>query len=119
LTDSGSSLLANNIVPAPQRKRFSLKGRTIPIDRNSDAVRGDLADVELADRVFAPHYAKACAFDVIADTPLRVSPSLDAEIVSALSTGGRFDLLDISGAWAWGRCSGKVGYVLSSAIRAS
>ena len=82
-------------------------------------MRGDLADVELADRVFAPHYAKACAFDLISDTHLRVAPLFDAEIVSVLPAGVRFDLLDISGGWAWGSCTGKVGYVLSSAIKAS
>src|ERR1700712_2107403 len=106
LTHSGGSLPANNNVPAPQRKRFSLKGRTVPIDVRVDAVRGDLADVELADRVFAPHYAKACEFTVKHDTELRAAPSAEAAVVAALSKGAPFDLLDISGGWGWGRSAG-------------
>jgi hypothetical protein len=116
LTHSGGSLPANNNVPAPQRKRFSLKGRTVPIDLRVDAVRGDLADVDLADRVFAPHYAKACAFNVITTTELRAAPSAKAETVASLNPGERFDLLDISGGWGWGRSAGAVGYVVSNAI---
>jgi hypothetical protein len=118
LTDSGGSSLANKIVPAPQRKRFSLTGRTVPIDRNTEAVRGDLADIALADRVFAPHYAKACPFNVISDTELRIAPGFEAEVVAALTMGDRFELLDISGGWAWGSGAGKVGYVISNAIEA-
>lgn len=116
MTDSGGSLPANSIAPAPQRKRFSLKGRSVRVDHRVEAVRGDLADVALADRVFAPHYAKSCAFALIADTKLRVGPSPEADIVVDLSMGDRFDLLDINGGWAWGRSTGKVGYVVSSTI---
>ncbi|WP_293881212.1 SH3 domain-containing protein [Sphingomonas sp.] len=82
-----------------------------------DAVRGDLADVELADRVFAPHYAKACAFTVIAETALRIAPSTESEVVGKLGLGDQFDLLDISGEWGWGRGSKVVGYVSASAIK--
>src|ERR1700712_5348757 len=116
LTHSGGSLPANNNVPAPQRKRFSLTGRTVPIDLRVDAVRGDLADVELADRVFAPHYAKSCAFTVKADTELRTTASADGEVITMLKAGERFGLLDVSGGWGWGKSSGAVGYVSATMI---
>lgn len=81
-----------------------------------NAVRGDLADVELADRVFAPHYAKACPFKVIADTELRESAENEAAVVVVLKKGEQFDLLDISGGWGWGHSATAVGYVQTSAI---
>ena len=86
------------------------------LDPRFNAVRGDLADVELADRVFAPHYAKACPFKVIADSELREAPSAEAAIVVILKTGEHFDLLDISGGWGWGHSANAVGYVQTSAI---
>jgi hypothetical protein len=116
LTHSGGSLPANNNVAAPQRKRFSLTGRRAALDPRFNAVRGDLADIELADRVFAPHYAKSCRFKVIADVSLQDTPSSDGAIVAILKKGEYFDLLDISGGWGWGRCSDAVGYVEASAI---
>ncbi|MDF0752810.1 hypothetical protein NLU14_21530, partial [Marinobacter sp. 71-i] len=60
MQNSGISSLASTSSQSPAgpaRKRFSLKGRSVPIDPRVDAVRRDLADVRLADRVFAPHYA--------------------------------------------------------------
>ncbi|MDB5700072.1 MAG: hypothetical protein JWL66_271 [Sphingomonadales bacterium] len=116
MTHSGGSSPANNNVPAPQRKRFSLTGRTVPIDLRVDAVRGDLADVELADRVFAPHYAKSCAFTVTQDTELRATASAEGEVITKLKAGERFGLLDVSGDWGWGKCSGVVGYVSAKMI---
>lgn len=107
---------ANTNVPAPQRKRFSLTGRTIALDPRLNAVRGDLADVDLADRVFAPHYAKACTFVVVADTQLREAPHEDATVITELSKGEHFFLLDISGSWGWGHDGKTVGYVNISTI---
>jgi len=81
-------------------------------------VRPDLADVELADRVFAPHYAEAQTHRVLAATLLTTSPKADSAPLASLEPGAQFSVLDISGAWAWGRCakSGLVGYVPCSAI---
>jgi hypothetical protein len=119
LTHSGGSLPANNNVPAPQRKRFSLTGRSVPIDIRVDAVRGDLADVELADRVFAPHYAKSCDYRVTSETVLRASPTEAADTLAVLNAGETFALLDISGGWGWGRSKNAVGYVPIRAIEPS
>ena len=78
------------------------------------AVRDDLADVELADRVFAPHYAKAMPRLLAAAASLRVKPS--GEHVADLPQGSTIDLFDISGGWAWVRSPLGVGYIPADAI---
>ncbi|CAN5262825.1 hypothetical protein BH09PSE3_BH09PSE3_05860 [soil metagenome] len=88
----------------------------MPVDFRVSAVRGDLADVQLADRVFAPHYAKSCPYSVVADTGLHAAASVNSDLVTSLRTGQQFDLLDISGGWAWGTCAGAVGYVAANTI---
>lgn len=78
------------------------------------AVRKDLADVELADRVFAPHYAKALETLVIADAlTIQASPSTGADPVGSLVKGDRFRVLEITDLLAWGQAgdNGPVGYV--------
>ncbi len=78
------------------------------------AVRKDLADVDLADRVFAPHYAKALETVVIAHAlVIRASAAADAEPVGALVKGDRFRVLEITDLLAWGQAGkdGPVGYV--------
>jgi len=77
-------------------------------------VRDDLADVELANILFAPHYAAAfpmtCASDA---TP--VCQKAGGEQVSELLRGERFMALDISAGWTWGFCAHDhyVGYARS------
>ena len=57
------------------RTSFTLEGHSIALDSRVHAVRGDLADVTLADRLFAPHYAEALerrcavAFSALRDKP--------------------------------------------------
>jgi hypothetical protein len=114
LTSSGGSSPASNS-RAP-RKHFALKGRSVAIDPRHDAVRADLADIDLADRFFAPHYARAMPTMLAADTPLLIAPKPDAEILGALSAGTIADLFDINGAWAWVRTSAGVGYIAIAAI---
>lgn len=78
------------------------------------AVRKDLADVDLADRVFAPHYAKALETMVITDTlAIMESPAANADPVGALVKGDRFRVLEITDLLAWGQAGddGPVGYV--------
>lgn len=75
------------------------------------AVRPDLADVSLADRWFAPHYAEAVPRQCVADAALFDKP--DGKQISELLTGEHFMLLDQSGGWAWGWCTHDhyVGYL--------
>lgn len=79
-------------------------------------MRGDLADYELADRVFAPHYARAVPHTVTRASTLFAEPG--GEVIAEIAPGTRFDLLDISGGWAWGVCreSGQVGYIADADV---
>ncbi|MBR0551225.1 C40 family peptidase [Stakelama marina] len=101
-----------------KRSRFSLSGRSARIDPRVAAVRSDLADIRLAERVFAPHYAAALTRTVALQSPLRGAASSDAEPVSEILPGEPFDMLEISRDWAWGRSpvDGAVGYVELSAL---
>jgi hypothetical protein len=96
---------------APPREQFRLTGHSAELDTSTNAVRGDLADVELADRVFAPHYARAVAWTAVKDTPIRVKASSDAAVIGKLMLGDVFNVLDFSAGWAWGRTAFAVGYV--------
>jgi uncharacterized protein YgiM (DUF1202 family) len=79
-------------------------------------VRDDLADVELADRVFAPHYAKAAAVVVTKATTVHSKPSADTGVVATLMTGTVIDLFDLSAGWGWVRTANSVGYILADCV---
>ena len=83
------------------------------IDPRTDAARRDLADVRLADRVFAPHYAAPVAHLVTAPASLRAARDADAETLAELAPGDLFEVLELSAGAAWGRApaAGLVGYV--------
>lgn len=77
-------------------------------------MRKDLADVDLADRVFAPHYAKALETIVITDAlTILTGPAADSRPAGALMKGDRFRVLEITDHLAWGQAGhdGPVGYV--------
>jgi hypothetical protein len=98
------------------REQFRLTGHSAELDTSINAVRGDLADVALADRVFAPHYARAVAWTAVRETPIRLKAASDATVTGKLMPGDVFDVLDFSGGWAWGRTAFAVGYVPEDAI---
>jgi len=83
-------------------------------------VRGDLADIRLADRVFAPHYAQAVRRTLTADAALRGGREAGSETLAKMSGGDAFDLLDVTGDAAWGIAvaSGLVGYLPADALAA-
>jgi hypothetical protein len=91
----------------------------VRLDPRINACRSDIADIDLADRLFAPHYAKALvrACGVI-PAMVRSGPSDEAEAVSQLLPGEEFAVLDITGGWAWGYCGldHRVGYVEAIAL---
>jgi hypothetical protein len=95
-------------------RHFTLDGPSVLLDPRLNAWRNDIADIALADRLFAPHYAealvRACG---LIPTMVRSGPSDDAEAVSQLLPGEEFAVLDISAGWAWGYCrlDRRVGYV--------
>ena len=95
------------------RVRFSLSGHSRPFDPARQAIRPDLADVAEAEHHFAPHYAKAADWQVVASAVLRDAAKSDAAERGQLKAGDHFALLDITGGWAWGYAvdGHVVGYV--------
>ena len=84
------------------------------------AYRKDLADVALAGRVIASHYAEPLARTVSSATTLQDGPDKGSEIVGNLGSGEPFAMLDDSLGWAWGYAGEdmRVGYVPSDALKA-
>jgi cell wall-associated NlpC family hydrolase len=73
-----------------------------------------VADLGLAGRYFAPHYAKPLLKRCVADSAMvRETPSDKAVATSQLVLGEPFYILDESGGWAWGYCGNDhyVGYL--------
>ena len=103
------------------RKRFTLSGRSAILDPRTHAVRPDLADVRLADLVFAPHYAAPVPRTIGRVVPLRAERRTDGEVLATLQPGDEFELLDLVGNDAWGISTGQglVGYVEAAALSAA
>lgn len=97
-----------------------LAGPSDPPDPAFHAFRKDLADVALAGRVIASHYAEPVHRHLTVEAELRSAPSADGEILCDLEEGDPFELLDDTLGWAWGYAGPKrrVGYVESSKISA-
>lgn len=89
------------------------------LDPATHAVRGDLADVRLAEFVFAPHYAAPMACVAVQAADLKAERT-GGEVILKLAVGDRFDVLELAGDNAWGISpdSGLVGYVARSALDA-
>jgi hypothetical protein len=91
---------------------YTLSG---PVERPSPALplRGDLAHIALAGRYFVPHYAVPQPRTVLpGGAPLLIQPHGGEELCTLLE-GDSFEVLEVSGAHAWGCLSldGPVGYV--------
>jgi len=87
-------------------------------DPDFHAYRKDLADIALAGRVIASHYAEPLGRIIVSPTVLRCSPSDDAQAIRELAPGEAFTMLDDSLGWAWGYAGeeGRVGYVPTHAL---
>ena len=81
-------------------------------------MRGDLADVRLADRVFAPHYASAIVCSAVVAAPITATNKADGVILSEILPGEAFDMLELATEYAWGICrgDGTVGFVARGAL---
>jgi hypothetical protein len=99
---------------------FSLSGPSNLPDPASYAYRQDLADIALAGRVIASHYAEPLERVLKSAAELRSGPSSDSAVLAALSSGDPFWMLDNSLGWAWGYAGEerRVGYVPSDAVSA-
>ncbi|HEX8526429.1 NlpC/P60 family protein, partial [Allosphingosinicella sp.] len=99
--------------------RFSLDGASFAVDPRIHAFRSDIADISLAGRIIAPHYARpltrACG---IREALLWPDPLAEGEPVSELLPGEAFAVLEYSGGWAWGYSAADhvVGYVEAIAL---
>jgi hypothetical protein len=108
--------------PTPtSAEEFILSGPSDFPDPERNAYRKDLADVALANRVIASHYAEPTPRKIISRAALRASPSETAETIRQLAAGEAFQLLNDSLGWSWGYAGDdrRVGYVLSTAIGAA
>ena len=94
-------------------EQFSLSGHSDLPDPDFNAYRKDLADVSLAGRVIASHYAETLDCRIAHATSLRNVPSDDGELIRELAVGEPFALLDDSLGWAWGYAGDErcVGYI--------
>ena len=100
-------------------ERFSLGGPSLPLDPRIHAFRHDLADIALAGRVIAPHYARGVVRSCGAHAAfVRSTADSEAEAVSELLPGEEFAVLEYAGGWAWGYCAADyiVGYIEAIAL---
>lgn len=103
------------------RKRFALKGRSLQVDPKVNAIRRDLADVRLAEQVFAPHYAAPLLRQLARATELRETASLESDVLAQLAPDEPFEVLELAGLHAWGvsPSAGLVGYIPADALSAA
>ncbi len=108
--------LTASAIPSGQ---LSLSGPSVKLDAAHWPVRGDLAHVRLAGQVFVPHYAVPMERSVVpCGAKLYALNSKDAEVRQMLGGGTLFNVLDITGGWAWGQVGedGFVGYLPIEAL---
>lgn len=101
--------------------QLMLAGPAEKLDAGHWPVRGDLAHIRLAGRCFVPHYAVPMPHSVAAATAqLRSLGRDDADVIDTLAQGAEFQVLDMSGGWAWGQVGddGFVGYLPLAALTA-
>jgi len=103
----------------------SLTERDFALARPSDAfdplhrpVRGDLAHIRCAGRIFVPHYAVPMPHRVTGAADLLRAGRADGEVLARPATGTVFNVLDIAGGWGWGQIGedGLVGYLPMTAL---
>lgn len=117
LVFSGIAYLSSNdplLSNGAAQGSFILSGPGATAESGHLPVRGDLAHIRLAGRYFVPHYAVPMPRTAGAGgATLRVAGKTDAEVLCSLGEGEAFDVLDISGGWAWGQIGedGFVGYI--------
>ena len=93
---------------------FALSGPSGRLDPEHLPVRGDLAHIRLAGKVFVPHYVVPMLHLVNGTgAQLLRAGRADADVLDSLPTGTPFNVLDTAGGWAWGQVGedGLVGYV--------
>jgi hypothetical protein len=97
---------------------YPLTGVSDLPDPDFHAYRQDLADVALADRVIASHYAEPLLRHLIAPALLYRSADEQSERLAELQAGDELWMLDDTRGWAWGYAGPdrRVGYVRDDAV---
>lgn len=93
---------------------YTLSGPAPRPEPGRTPVRGDLAHIGLAGRYFVPHYAVPQPRTVMpGGAALLSSPGEGATELCTLMEGDSFEVLEVTGGWAWGCLSleGPVGYI--------
>lgn len=93
---------------------FALTGPAPKVDSSTLPLRGDLAHIALAGRYFVPHYAVPQPRTVMpGGAALMTAAGEDGTEIVTMMEGDSFEVLDVTGGWAWGCLSvqGPVGYV--------
>ncbi|WP_419815943.1 C40 family peptidase [Glacieibacterium sp.] len=106
---------------APVTSQARLNGPSATLDRRIHAIRADLADIRLADRIVAPHFSAGVDLAaILPETPVRAAGSASSIAVSTLLYGETFTVFDRTPEWMWGQCGvdGYVGWVAASALAA-
>ena len=114
----GHESLTSDAIPTGQ---LGLAGPSEPLDSAHWPVRGDLAHIRLAGRVFVPHYAVPMPRKIAAGGAALVRATQEgADLLDQLPAGTLFNVLDLAGQWAWGQVGddGLVGYVPIAALAA-
>ncbi len=112
-SSAATPAVSNSAAPRSRvRRQVRLEGPSVALEAGRFAVRRDLAEIAVADRVFAQHYADALLFRVMTGATVRRRPDAAADARGTLAAGCVFHVFDIGRDWAWGRgADGPVGYV--------
>ncbi len=113
---SGQIELTESGLPSGQ---LTLSGPSERLDAGHWPVRGDLAHVRLAGKVFVPHYAVPMPRSIVpCGASLLAQGNKESELRQELGGGTLFNVLDFSGGWAWGQVGedGFVGYLPMEAL---
>jgi hypothetical protein len=114
---NSDDLSAETTPGAPPRRQFRLTGPSVALEPGRFAVRRDLAEIDVADRIFAQHYAHPMRHRLTRDATVHRRPQRDADARGNLCTGDAFHVFDLGNDWAWGRGDGgPVGYIETVAL---
>lgn len=96
---------------------FALTGPSVKLDPRTHAIRSDLADIRLAGRVFASHFAAPIPYRLGRATSLRLARD-GGEAIAELVVGDVFEVLESAGDHAWGCAPAHdlVGYIDRAAL---